>query len=436
MKFCWKCGAKLRGTNPAFCSECGVKLDDGTNTIQEPQISSFNNNYEEAKRLYSIKDYNQALSYINSAIANDNANYEYYNLKAKILICTNKFSDALNVLDLSFNIKENLEALFQKAYCFYIQNNIEKAIKFFFEYENKYLNNAEFYWKLAYFYCVNNDKNNAINACDKAININRTCGEAYTYRAIANFLNGKTKDIMEDLENSFKYLNTNNEEYYVSKLYYASNFILMTNGCLKDNPKKVFTPMNEALSQLKEASDFNRKNVLFYNRGFDIFKEYLLMATNENYFNIDVRDSFGSNVSKLWQDITDICLKISPNDSRIYKFKGDLYGRGGFHEKAIYYFDKVLTSDEPDFRVIGYKAVSLMELGKYQEAENAFKQMYLFLEDELKKDSRNIYLMREKAVTLIQLGRRRDALSVYDEIEKINPHAEFLAQDKARLGFR
>lgn len=436
MKFCWKCGAKLRGTNPAFCSECGVKLDDGTNTIQEPQISSFNNNYEEAKRLYSIKDYNQALSYINSAIANDNANYEYYNLKAKILICTNKFSDALNVLDLSFNIKENLEALFQKAYCFYIQNNIEKAIKFFLEYENKYLNNAEFYWKLAYFYCVNNDKNNAINACDKAININRTCGEAYTYKAIANFSNGKTKDIMGDLENSFKYLNTNNEEYYVSKLYYASNFILMTNGCLKDNPKKVFTPMNEALSQLKEASDFNRKNVLFYNRGFDIFKEYLLMATNENYFNIDVRDSFGSNVSKLWQDITDICLKISPNDSRIYKFKGDLYGRGGFHEKAIYYFDKVLTSDEPDFRVIGYKAVSLMELGKYQEAENAFKQMYLFLEDELKKDSRNIYLMREKAVTLIQLGRRRDALSVYDEIEKINPHAEFLAQDKARLGFR
>ena len=62
--------------------------------------------------------------------------------------------------------------------------------------------------------------------------------------------------------------------------------------------------------------------------------------------------------------------------------------------------------------------------------------MYLFLEDELKKDSRNIYLMREKAVTLIQLGRRRDALSVYDEIEKLNPHAEFLAQDKARLGFK
>ena len=55
MKFCWKCGATLRGTNPAFCSECGVKLDDGTDATQEPQISSFNNNYEEAKRLYSLK---------------------------------------------------------------------------------------------------------------------------------------------------------------------------------------------------------------------------------------------------------------------------------------------------------------------------------------------------------------------------------------------
>ena len=32
MKFCWSCGAELRGTNPQFCSECGIKLDDGKQT--------------------------------------------------------------------------------------------------------------------------------------------------------------------------------------------------------------------------------------------------------------------------------------------------------------------------------------------------------------------------------------------------------------------
>ena len=60
MKYCWSCGAELRGTNPDFCSECGIKLDDGkpkpTRTVgQTGNVNVIvSNNFREAQRLYLI----------------------------------------------------------------------------------------------------------------------------------------------------------------------------------------------------------------------------------------------------------------------------------------------------------------------------------------------------------------------------------------------
>ena len=57
--------------------------------------------------------------------------------------------------------------------------------------------------------------------------------------------------------------------------------------------------------------------------------------------------------------------------------------------------------------MLGYKGRSLLELGRIKEAENCLKQMYIFLEDEISRDPRNIYLIREKAVILAQLSGKR-----------------------------
>ena len=63
MKYCWSCGAKLRGTNPQFCSECGIKLDDGKPHVAPAKGKGGNiniavsNNFREAQRLYQINEY-------------------------------------------------------------------------------------------------------------------------------------------------------------------------------------------------------------------------------------------------------------------------------------------------------------------------------------------------------------------------------------------
>ena len=88
MKYCWSCGAELRGTNPQFCSECGIKLDDGkpqpTRTVgRSGNVNATISNYfREAQRLYQIEEYNLALTYINDAISENPENTDFYNLKA------------------------------------------------------------------------------------------------------------------------------------------------------------------------------------------------------------------------------------------------------------------------------------------------------------------------------------------------------------------
>ena len=79
MKYCWSCGAELRGTNPQFCSECGIKLDDGKPTPTPIRTVggtgnvnvTITNSFREAQRLYQINEYELALTYINDAIEED-----------------------------------------------------------------------------------------------------------------------------------------------------------------------------------------------------------------------------------------------------------------------------------------------------------------------------------------------------------------------------
>ena len=106
MKYCWSCGAKLRGTNPQFCSECGIKLDDGKPKPIRSVGSSGNvnvnisNNFREAQRLYQINEYNLALTYIDDAITEEPENTDYYYyLKALILKQLHRFNELAQTLD-------------------------------------------------------------------------------------------------------------------------------------------------------------------------------------------------------------------------------------------------------------------------------------------------------------------------------------------------
>ena len=124
----------------------------------------------------------------------------------------------------------------------------------------------------------------------------------------------------------------------------------------------------------------------------------------------------------------------SMQTSENYKALGSFYGLDGYHEDAVYYFNKGIECPDADFDIYGRKAQSLVQLGRYEEADECFDEFFKRIDIELKANPTDINLLRAKAVTLASIGEKREALDVFLKIEKINPNAEFLKEDLMRLG--
>lgn len=444
MKYCWSCGAKLRGTNPAFCSECGIKLDDEKPKPTRTAGSSGNvnvsisNNFREAQRLYEINEYNFALTYIDDAISQNPENTDYYYLKALILKQLHRFNELAKTLDKSLKIKENLDARYMMAFGLAMGED-KLAIDLYRHEESYYKNNADYYAKLSSLYYITKEYNQAVSAADKALSIDSNNGLGWFYKGCANAAKENFKESNTSFEQALKYLEISSEEYPAIYFYRTYNFIGMMNLSLEKNNQNILPMLSQAVKDSQEgyqifSTNYNKnKEFIFLNFSLDLIPLVLNYLVQNNYFFIDFHTSFGIKVAHNLQDITDEYVKLRSQDTIVLKMKGDIYGRLGFHDKAVECFDAVLKTKDPDFRVLGYKGRSLIELGRLQEAENCLKQMYIFLEDEISRDPRNIYLIREKAVTLAQLGRKRDALKCYDEILRINPSAPFVEQDKRNI---
>lgn len=446
MKYCWSCGAELRGTNPQFCSECGIKLDDGkvepTRTVgQTGNVNVIiSNNFREAQRLYQINEYNLALTYIDDAITENPEDINYLNLKALILKQLHRFKELSQTLDKSLKIKENLDARYMMVFGLAMGED-KLAIDLYRHEESNYKNNAEYYAKLASLYYITKDYNQTIKAADKSLNIDSKNGLGHFYKGCANAAKENFKESNSSFEQALKYLDMSSEEYPAIYFFKTYNFIGMMNLFLEKNNQNIFSMLSQAVKDSEEgynvfSLNFNKNNdYVFLNFSLDLIPFVVNYLVQHNYFFVDFHTKFGIQVAHYLQDITDEYIKLRKDETIVLKMKGDIYGRLGFHDKAVEYFDLVLKSKDPDFRVLGYKGRSLIELGRIKEAENCLKQMYIFLEDEISRDPRNIYLIREKAVTLAQLGRKRDALKCYDEILRIDPTAPFVEQDKINLRY-
>ena len=446
MKYCWSCGAELRGTNPQFCSECGIKLDDGKPTPTPIRTVggtgnvnvTITNSFREAQRLYQINEYELALTYIDDAIEEDSENYNYYNLKALILKQLHRFDEHAKMVDKSLKIKENLEARYMIAFGLAMGED-KLAIELYRDAESNYNGNTQYYAKLASLYYITSDYNQAIKAADKSLSIDSKNGLGHFYKGCANAAKENFKLSNSSFEQALKYLDISSEEYPAIYFFRTYNFIGMMNEFLERNNQNILPMLSQAVKDSQEgykifSAHYNKnKEFVFLNFSLDLIPLVLNYLVQNNYFFVDFHSGFGIKVAHSLQDITDEYIKLRSQNTIVLKMKGDIYGRLGFHDKAVECFDAVLKTKDPDFRVLGYKGRSLLELGRIQEAENCLKQMYIFLEDEISRDSRNIYLIREKAVTLAQLGRKRDALKCYDEILRIDPTAPFVEQDKINI---
>lgn len=441
MKYCWSCGAELRGTNPSFCSECGIELGEDkpqpkrnvgrTNPVNTGTVD----NFREVQRAYDMNEYNRALIYIDDAI-NENPNNTYYlNFKARILRQLHRFKESKDTLIESLNIEENLDARYGLALDM-AMNGDNSAISLYESAETNYKNNAEYYAKLAGLYYILGDYNQVLSMAEKALTLDSKNGLALFYTGSVQSVKENFNAANDALGESLNYLDPSSEEYPTIYFYRTHNSLITMNELLDKNNQNISTILNNAVNDAQEAyhlfqTNYNtNKDFLFVNYGLDLVRKALKDLVDYNYFGVDFHTRFGVDFAHKMQDLTDAYVNIRNEDTVILKMKGDMYGRLGFHDKAVEYFDKVLRTKEPDFRVLGYKGTSLLELGRIQEAENCLKQMYIFLEDEINNNPKDIYLRREMAIVLIQLGRRRDASNCYKEILRIDSNAPFVEQDR------
>ena len=238
----------------------------------------------------------------------------------------------------------------------------------------------------------------------------------------------------QELEASFDLLKKSSSYYSAAKLYYSASFLSMTNGSLSKDPTYVFTVLDMAVNETPKSVDSFDKNDNYCKNALNEFKMELFLPTEMDYFNLDFSTPFGQRVAGGWLIITLECQKID-SDYRYEKFKGDLFGRTGRFENAISCFKKALEYPDCDFRVWGYLAQSLKLAGRYSEANDCFSRFNMELDDELRKDPNNIYLLREKAINFASMGLKDRALMIYNQILEINPSADFIQEDIEKIRF-
>lgn len=168
------------------------------------------------------------------------------------------------------------------------------------------------------------------------------------------------------------------------------------------------------------------------------FKKAIRRASNNDpHIYIEIGDFYSDEMqyfSKATYYYTKAMSFDSMKTAENYKALGSFYGLDGYHEDAVYYFDKGIECPDADFDIYGRKAQSLVQLGRFEEADECFDEFFRLIDIEIKANPRDINLLRAKAVTLASVGERREALDIFLKIEQINPNAEFLQEDLMRLG--
>lgn len=120
----------------------------------------------------------------------------------------------------------------------------------------------------------------------------------------------------------------------------------------------------------------------------------------------------------------EVLLDFPSNSQALY-----VLGEVAFHENrfdaAIGYFKKGYQVDPRPFLKLRI-AKTLSKMGKNEEALEV-------LENELLRDPRNIFYLKEKAVVLNRLGRAGEALAIYKELRELRPHDPFVRKEAIRL---
>lgn len=266
------------------------------------------------------------------------------------------------MVDSSINLKQALK--------FHQEGDLTKAEENYLSYLKNNKNDYSAYRLLGVLYFQKKNFNLSIKYLDLAINLNSSFHEALSDKGLALKNLNKFDDAMNCFNGALK-INKDN----VKALINRANLFLITKkyqnakddyeSCLRIESKNInaLNGLGICYLELKEFSkslDIFDKLIFAYPNFLEAQINKSLVLTKMNYLSESI------NLSKE-------ILKKKTDDIRVLNNIGYSYFLEKKFDKAIFYFDKVLSINHEYIEAINNKGLALFHLGKYKEAINVYE---------------------------------------------------------------
>lgn len=335
-------------------------------------------NYKSILKYYCDKEYRKCLLLLEEYLKNEDLNYDAHYLKAKCHINLREYDKAVLVLEFLINVHPEKDIILcGLGYIYFNRMEFEKAKQYYEDAVKINPFNIEAYFYQGRIYCDLKDYCTALDFYNRAEllnkNINNSGFNVNLYRAI---LFNEMKDYVKALNDIKKAEDNEPGNYFVYYIHGMINLHCDNFEIALENFKKAVKLNPEDYNSFYEIGTLYKRNddidsaIEYYNKALDIESGYppLIFARAWCFF---VKKEYDKS-------ITDCIAYIKSSDKLPNSIVISLLAYNYFYSKdysnASKYFDISLKLKPGDCEIIIYKGVSLIELGKYEEAMEVFNE--------------------------------------------------------------
>ncbi|MFA5917447.1 MAG: tetratricopeptide repeat protein [Candidatus Gracilibacteria bacterium] len=315
--------------------------------------------YKEAKKSFSEKNYDLALTKYDELLKDYPNNYLGYNDKSLIFYEKKQYQEALNTIN-----KIDMSGISEKE--IYILSTIES-------------NKCLYYQSLK-------QSSEAVKYCDSALTYFQKNSIALGNKAIIYESEGKYNEALELVNQSIEYWDLPENKLEGYGIIYGIDMAYNTKGLILSDLLKY----DEGLEYLDKALMINPNNAYAHSN-----KALILTKQEKN-------EEALVEINK--------ALEIEKSEGIMYEVKGYILSEQEKYEDSIIYYDKALKLIPDDFITNYSKAISLFSLEKYQEAYDLSEKTSSLQVSESEKMYVN-ETVGIKCMTLVLLERYQDGLN-------------------------
>ena len=365
--------------------------------------------------LYSQDMYDEALSFFNKAIQEDNRFINSYINSAQVYIMRDEYDDAVKFLNKALLLDKKCAIVyFHLGNIELLKGNTDEAKELYNKSISLGYDNTQIYINLAADAEENGDFDSALSYYNKVIALDKF--NAYA-KARKIEINVALKRIPEALKACDNLIETNPDIFEG----YHYKFALLTDTGKYSEAEKV---LERAITLFPddEAFFYDRARLLQIQgknqEALDLLEEKITVNEQNRSSLVSFKGQLLLSLEKVDDAKRIFEEEYSSNeDSEIAYFLTSIYMAQKEYDKAVECASKVIDSDDKDnyyYAALYYKAVALKKLGKTMEAKEAFDNALLIFRAATSRQPGQIQLYFYRAICHKEIGELDKAFELID----------------------